>query len=152
MDRYTISYPSLRPWIDSSTEHGFTRLPGTIHYCLKIVKWSLSGVSVFSSSHSYDSHAVISPYFSLLHCLGMRSGLETTLTSIFFSWVLNDLMKCKCWQRGLVVCGTCMMGLGCQGCRGPDSCFGTGQTHSSFGAPPCTSVTNVDVVWRAIAT
>ena len=38
-----------------------------------------------------------------------------------------------------------VVGLGWQGCRGPDSCFDTRQTHSSRDAPPCTSVTNVDV-------
>ena len=39
-----------------------------------------------------------------------------------------------------------VVGLGWQGCRGPESCFDTRQTHPSRDAPPCTSVTNVGVV------
>ena len=57
-----------RPWLDSSTEHGFTRLPSTIRYCLRIASWSLSGASVFSSFYLSRSHTVTfsdSQYFFL---------------------------------------------------------------------------------------
>ena len=53
-----------RPWLDSSTEHGFTRLPSTIRYCLRIASWSLSGTSVFSSFYLSRSHTVT---FSILN-------------------------------------------------------------------------------------
>ena len=108
MERYTIAYPSLHPWLDSSTESEIIDQFVTVSELW--VEYS-KATQLSPSSTSFNSHAVIFPYFSLIlprsYCMLILSFSQSSKSDN--TLVLIELLTLRVLYRserpGTIACG-----------------------------------------------
>ena len=108
MERYTIAYPSLHPWLDSSTESEIIDQFVTVSEL-----WAeySKATQLSPSFTSFNSHAVIFPYFSLIlpraYCMLILSFSQSSKSDN--ALVLIELLTLNVLYRSersdTVVCG-----------------------------------------------